>query len=75
MSSRYDNVDIFTNNNSIYYNKFKDRGLGRIQQYGTRHLKFPTGDQITELNIISHTWGYGDRYSNLAHEHYGDVKL
>ena len=75
MSSRYDNVDVFINSNAIYYNTFKDRGVRQLQQYGTRHLKFPTGEQITELNIISHPWVYGDRYSNLAHEHYGDVKL
>ncbi len=75
MSSRYDNVDKFINNNQVYYNTFKDRGITQVQQYGTRHLKFPTGEQITELNIVSHVWAYGDRYSNLAHQHYGDVKL
>ena len=75
MSSRYDGVGKFINDNTIYYNKFKDRGITQVQQYGTRHLKFPTGEQITELNILSHSWAYGDRYSNLAFSNYGDPKL
>tara|TARA_R100001086_G_scaffold246471_1_gene178753 strand:- start:2283 stop:2621 length:339 start_codon:yes stop_codon:yes gene_type:complete len=75
MSSRYDGVERFINDNMIYYNKFKDRGVSQVHQYGTRQLKFPTGEQITELNILSHTWAYGDRYSNLAFSNYGDPKL
>ena len=75
MSSRYENVEKFTNSNRMYQTMFKDRGIVQVQQFGTRNLKFPTNEQITELNIISHPWRYGDRYSNLAHEHYGDVKL
>jgi nucleoid-associated protein YgaU len=75
MVSRYDNVEEFANNNQIYKTILKDRGVKQIVQYGTRNLKFPTGEQITELNILSHTWKYGDRYYRLAHEHYGDPNL
>ena len=75
MVSRYDNVEEFANNNQIYKTFLKDRGVKQVVQYGTRNLKFPTGEQITELNILSHTWKYGDRYYRLAHEHYGDANL
>ena len=75
MVSRYDNVDVFVNREKMYSNVFKDRGISQIQQFGTRNLKFPTIEQLTELNIIAHTWRYGDRFSNLAHSNYGDAKL
>ena len=75
MVSRYDNVDVFTNDNKMYFNTFKDRGVGRIQQFGTRSLKFPSIEQLSELNIIAHTWVYGDHNSKLAHNSYGDAKL
>ena len=75
MSSRYDNANIFLNDNRMYKSMLKDRGMEKIQQYGTKNLKFPTNEQITELNIVSHVWAYGDRYYNLASQHYGDPKL
>tara|TARA_Y100000114_G_scaffold155686_1_gene180496 strand:+ start:40 stop:378 length:339 start_codon:yes stop_codon:yes gene_type:complete len=75
MVLRYDGVEQFANSDKIYKNIFKDRGIKQVVQYGTRSLKYPTTDQITELNILSHTWKYGDRYYRLAHEHYGDAKL
>lgn len=75
MVLRYDNADTFVNNNRIYKNIFKDRGVNQITQFGTRNLNFPTIEQLTELNIIAHTWTYGDRYFRLAHENYGDPRL
>ena len=75
MASRYDSVDKFINDNRLYRTTFEGRGIRQIRQYSTKNLKFPTSEQITELNLVSHSWRYGDRYSNLAHEHYGDAKL
>lgn len=75
MSLRYDNVDIFINNKKMYSSLFKDRGISQVRQFGTRNLKYPSIEQITELNIIGHTWKYGDRYHRLSHDHYGDSKL
>ena len=75
MVSRYDNVDVFINSDRVYRNILGDRGLTQVQQYGTRNLMYPTRAQLRELNIIAHTWRYGDRYYNLAHEHFGDAKM
>ncbi len=75
MTSRYDNVDVFDNNSRIYYSILKDRGISQVQQYGTRALKYPTPEQLSELNIVAHTWKYGDRYHKLAHDFYGDSRL
>lgn len=75
MVSRYDNVDIFINNSRLYSEMLKDRGISQVQQFGTRSLKYPKMEQLSELNIIAHTWRYGDRFHKLAHEHYGDSKL
>jgi hypothetical protein len=75
MVSRYDNVDVFINSDRVYRNILGDRGITQVQQYGTRNLMYPTRPQLRELNIIAHTWRYGDRYYNLAHEHFGDAKM
>jgi hypothetical protein len=75
MSLRYENVDVFINKSKLYSSTFRDRGVSQVRQYGTRNLKFPSVEQMTELNIIAHTWKYGDRYHRLADDHYGDSKL
>ena len=72
---RYSGADKFINRNKIYKNILKDRGIKQVEQYATRNLTFPTKSQMQELNVIAHTWVYGDRYYKLAHEHYGDANL
>jgi hypothetical protein len=46
-----------------------------IRQYLTPELKYPTEDEINELQLIGYTWGIGDRYWKLAHKYYGDATL
>lgn len=75
MVSRYDNVDVFLNKDRTYYTIMEDRGVSQVQQFGTKTLKYPSTEQISELNIIAHSWRYGDRYHRLAHDNYGDSKL
>tara|TARA_R100000664_G_C2757374_1_gene145586 strand:+ start:1598 stop:1936 length:339 start_codon:yes stop_codon:yes gene_type:complete len=75
MASRYDNVDKFINDSGVYRNIFKDRGVQRVQQYGTRELKYPTVRQIRQLKLITYTWRYGDRYYNLSDRYYGQPKM
>jgi hypothetical protein len=75
MVSRYENTDVFVNKDRAYYTIMEDRGVTQIQQFGTRVLKYPSTEQISELNIIAHNWRYGDRYHKLSHDNYGDSKL
>ena len=69
------NAPIINNNSRIYTEILKDRGITQVQQFGTRSIKFPTLEQLTELNIVAHAWKYGDRFHKLAHDFYGDSKL
>ena len=75
MASRYENSDVIINNSTMYSSIFEDRGVKRIEHFGTRNLKFPNQEQLTELEIISHVWKYGDRYYRLADQNYGDPSL
>lgn len=75
MTSRYENRDIIVNDSKTYSAIFKDRGIKQVRQFGTKSLKFPTEQQLGELDVIGHTWRYGDRYFRLAHLHYGDSTL
>ena len=72
MTSRYDGTNVFNNSDRIYHNIFKDRGVGQITQYGTRNLKYPSPQQMSQLTILTHVWAYGDQYYKLAHDSYGD---
>lgn len=75
MASRYDGSTIFTNSEKIYKSIFKDRGVGRISQYGTRNLTYPSQQQMSQLTILTHTWAFGDQYYKLAHQAYGDSTM
>ena len=74
-SLRYDNRLIAINGNTLYREYFKNRGVKTIEQYSTPRFRYPTEDEIAELNLINHIWVVGDRYYKLAHEHYGDPEL
>lgn len=75
MVSRYENAPVINNNNRLYTEILKDRGIKQVQQYGTRNIRFPTAEQLTELDIVAHAWKYGDRFYKLAHDFYGDSNL
>lgn len=46
-----------------------------IEHYKTATFRYPSPREIQSLQTISHTWGTGDRYSKLAHEHYNEADL
>jgi hypothetical protein len=73
--SRYDGRKIVINDSDMYRNKIRERGQKLLKQYVTGKMIYPTAAQISKLNIIPHVWSYGDRYSKLAYEFYGDTEL
>jgi hypothetical protein len=73
--SRYANTKEIINNDRIYATLFKNRGVSQVQQFGTRFLRYPSQAQVAQLNLIAHTWAYGDMYYKLAHENYGDPTM
>lgn len=75
MASRYDNTRPYINDEEIYDEFFKERGVSYIRQYRTGVLRSPTVEERASLQRIRHVWKLGDRLSRLAHKYYGDSTL
>ena len=75
MVSRYDNREIGENSTEQYYELLKDRGLKKINQYFSPSMRYPSGEEVSQLQTARHEWKLGDRYFKLADKYYGDSKL
>jgi hypothetical protein len=75
MPSRYDNRKVYVNNNEMYRELFRKRGVNFIRHYETAILKFPTAEQIANLQLLGHIWKHGDALWKLAQSQYGDPTL
>lgn len=75
MAIRYDGRQILLNNASLYRSVFNERGVRFIRQYNTPTMKYPTSEEIQELETIGHIWSQGDKFFKLAHSYYGDASL
>jgi hypothetical protein len=75
MPSRYDGTIILENNQDLYKEVLKSKGLRSIKHFGTPVIKYPSSEQIDRLKLLGHIWSVGDRYYKLAFEHYGDSEL
>jgi len=70
---RYISDRIFNNNLEFYeFLREKRNGVRSITQYATPRLINPTVFDRASIATIAHIWKYGDRYYNLARQHYGD---
>ena len=72
MASRFLNRKIITNDNFLYYQKMFDKGVRNFKQYESATLEYPTANEITNLQIVSHIWKQGDSYEKLAFKYYQD---
>jgi len=68
--SRYGARSIELNAEEKYENLFKKRGVKFIEQYDTPFMRYPTADEMVNLNVVSHIWQTGDRYWKLAAKYY-----
>lgn len=75
MTSRYDGRRIGINDLEQYENVFKKKNVKFIRQYFSPNLRFPSSEEMGELDLISHIWSIGDRYYKLAYRYYGDSTL
>jgi|10_taG_2_1085330.scaffolds.fasta_scaffold16165_2 hypothetical protein len=75
MAYRYTNRTIFINKDESYRKIMKDRGIKQVRQYDTARFRYPTIEEISQLDSIPHVWKAGDRYYKLAYEHYADASL
>ena len=59
--SRYSGVTIFDNNADIYEEFLEERGLRRLEQFGTSKMFHPTASERANLEKVQHIWKSGDR--------------
>ena len=53
-----------------YKDQLDKRGVVAIKMYAPRSIRFPTPKEIAQLTLVPHVWKDGDRFFNLASEHY-----
>jgi nucleoid-associated protein YgaU len=75
MASRYDTRRLGVNSTEAYSKMLESRNVKLVRQYFTPDLKYPDPEEISRLNLISHTWKSGDRFFKLAHKYYNDASL
>ena len=71
---RYDDKVVRRNASEIYLTQFINRGVPFVDQFGTPELRYPTAEEISELELVGHIWKLGDRYFKLSHKYYGESK-
>ena len=69
--SRYARKIVAINEQEIYKETLKKRGVERIEQYKTITLK---DYEDFKIESIEHIWTCGDSFWNLAAQHYGNSK-
>jgi len=74
-NSRYTNRKVYINKEDLYKKRLDDRGVNHINQYESPQFRYPTANQMSQLDLRSHIWKLGDRYYKLAHKYYGDPSL
>lgn len=73
--SRYNRRKTKKNDDVMYQDFFDKREVDFINHYTTPSFIEDQRFLITELNIIFHVWGLGDRLYKLAEQHYKDPSL
>ena len=63
------------NNNELYEETFRRRGVKHIEHYPTPRMSELTVKITAKVEQVKHVWSVGDRYYKLAHKYYGDPKL
>jgi len=77
MKNRYFDRDIMANDDEQYKNEFLDnkRHAQIINQYDTPIFRYPSVEEISELQIIEVIWSSNTRLYKLASQYYNDPSL
>lgn len=77
MKNRYFDRDILVNDDDQYRKQFleKERGIKTIRQYDTPIFKYPTVEEISELQVVEIVWQSSSRLYKLASKYYNDPSL
>lgn len=75
MPSRYAGKNILINTEEQYKEYMRQRGVRYIRQFASPNIRFPTLEELEEIETIGHIWKLGDRFYKLADHYYNDVGL
>ena len=77
MRNRYFNRQVILNDDDNYKREFLDnkRDAKVLNHYDTPVFRYPTTDEISELQIIEITWASNSRLFKLADKYYQDPTL
>ena len=72
--SRYSTTKTIVNDDELYDELFRERGVKQIVQYETPRIYFPDLDQMKAVQYETRRWKMGDRLYKISHEFYGDSR-
>jgi hypothetical protein len=72
--SRYSRTEIITNDNDMYDETFKNKGVRRIRQYETSVVYYPSDENMLQVKYDTRRWKLGDKLYKIAYEAYGDSR-
>ena len=72
--SRYNKRSKALNNEELYDNLFKKRGVKKIIQYRSPSTSFTTDEEIAKIECFQVVWSYGMSFEKLASKFYGDYR-
>jgi len=70
--SRYASQFIIINNNELYDELFRERGIKKINQFETPTIYYPDLQEMKTISYETRRWKLGDRLYKVANEFYGD---
>lgn len=72
---RYEFRNKFKNKLDIYENVFRNRSIKSVIQFNTAKFKYPTDEEIRQLDVTTELWKVGARLYKFADKYYGDPEL
>lgn len=70
---RYTSRNKLDNHNTNYKELFDKRNVKGIIHYSSPNFKYPTAEQMENITLLEHIWGFEDKYYKLAIKHYGSA--
>lgn len=69
---RYSKKRTFINKNELYKSFLDGRNLKQIVQYGTINLRYPSAEELADIQFVDYIWKANDKYWKLSQEYYQD---
>lgn len=72
MASRFLSRETIFNQDELYRQKMFDKGVNGFVQYNSKFLKYPTPEQLSNIQSVAHIWMQGDSFEKLSFIYYND---